>query len=158
MKKAVKYLAFFLFFIFLYYQIDYKRYFVCSTDGTKSFTIWKRYGHHSYIIPGKYFSPFEPTSNYIYARNQYIGIVFNTFDKYEYKISLYPKKISDDFDEKIKIYNNNDDLLIEYNILKKSKSTAIREYAKNRKELRKEHDYRLITLKTIWGINTLIKE
>lgn len=157
MKKKRNYLILFLGLIFLYYQIDYKRYFICSTDGTECFTVWKRYGHHSYIIPGKYYSPFEPTTNYIYAQNQYVGVVFNTFDEYEYKISVFPQKISRDFDRKIKIYNDNDSLLVEYKMLKNNNNTSIREYSKNRRNLRKKHDYKLLTLKTVYGINILTK-
>lgn len=157
MKKKRNYLILFLVLIFLYYQIDYKRYFICNADGTECFTIWKRYGHSSYIIPGRYYSPFEPKHNYVYAKNQYIGAVFNTLDQYKYKISVYPQKVSRDFDKKIKIYNNNDSLLVEYKMLKKSNNTSIREYAKNRKNLRKKYDYRLLTLKTVYGINILVK-
>lgn len=157
MKKKAIYFISILVLMFLYYQIDYKRHFICSADGTKCFTVWKRYGHHSYIIPGKYYSPLAPTSNYIYAKNQYIGTIFNTFDEYEYKISVYPKKVSSDFNKKIKIYNNNDSLLVEYKMLKKNNNTAVREYTKNRKNLRKKYDYRLVTSESVYGIDVLVK-
>ncbi len=154
MKKKFKYLVFLFLLLFFYYQIDYKRYYIYSDDKTKCFTIWKRYGHHSYIIPGKYSSPFKPTSNYIYIRNQYIGVIFNTFDEYNYKLGIFPKKVSDDFDKKIRIFENNDSLLINYRILK-IKNKDIRIYAENQKDLKKKYDYKLISLKTIYGINVL---
>ncbi|MFC0878888.1 hypothetical protein ACE01N_20005 [Saccharicrinis sp. FJH2] len=77
--------------LFAYYQIDYKRHFIYSRDRTEYITIWQRIGNNCYIIPGRYFGVTTPHKNYIKTVNHrnYFGIIWNTFDSLDFKISIY---------------------------------------------------------------------
>jgi hypothetical protein len=82
-------------------------------------TIWQRIGNNCYIIPGKYYGIVPPSSNYIKTVNyrNYIGILWNTSDKFNYKISIYNKYQLHDLNSNVKVYPKNDSLLLEYKIL-----------------------------------------
>jgi len=139
--------------VFIYYQFYYNRYFIYNKDGTKVITIWKVQNYHTYIISGKYYSPFEPKSNYIYTTNQGISVLFNTKDSCDYKLSVFYKEISPDFNPKVGIYKNNDSLLLEYGILEKiSEDRSKRIYHKNEDSLIQYLDYKYIDLKRVYGI------
>jgi hypothetical protein len=102
--------------ILIYYQIDYKRHFIHNNDKSKYLTIWQRIGNNCYIIPGKYYGIVLPGSNYIKTVNyrNYIGILWNTSDKFNYKISIYNKYQLHDLNSNVKVYPKNDSLLLEY--------------------------------------------
>lgn len=141
--------------LFAYYQLDYKRDFIFSNDKSQVFTVWKRLGYNFYIIPGKYYLPFAPNDNYIYSSNQGMSVLFNTNDSYDYKLSVFYKEISENFDSKIKVYKSNDSLLLEYEILKElDKNRSKRVYHKNKDSIRRALDYRYIDLNRIYGIKT----
>ena len=154
MKSKWIYIILLFIIVLIYYQIDYNRYFIYNKDKTKCFTIWKRYGHTSYIIDGKYLSPLKPKSNYILIRNQKIGAIFNTKDNYKYKLSLHGKEFKD-YSNKVEIYSQNDSLLKKYGILLES-NTLKRVYADSKNDLINEFDYKLIDLKRIYGIKILV--
>lgn len=136
-----------------YYQLDYKRDFIYSNDKSQVFTVWKRLGYNFYIIPGKYYLPFAPNDNYIYSSNQGMSVLFNTNDSYDYKLSVFYKEISENFDSKIKVYKDNDSLLLDYGVLKElDKNTGKRIYHKNKDSIRQALDYRYIDLNRIYGI------
>ena len=104
---------------FAYYQLDYKRHFIHNRDKTEYLTIWQRTGNRCYIVPGKYFGFLQPKKNYIETVNyrNYIGIIWDTNDKFDFKISVYNDLRVIDWESNSKIYNKNDSLLLEYNIL-----------------------------------------
>lgn len=154
MKKKSIYIILILIVVFVYYQIDYKRYFIYNLDKTKCFTIWKRNGHSSYVIDGKYLSPFTPETNYILIKNQSIGVVFNTKDDFEYKLALHAKEFKD-YNNKVEIYSQKDSLLKRYGILLESNAFK-REYSDSKNELIDEYEYKLIDLKRIYGIKVLV--
>jgi hypothetical protein len=155
-KIKVRYFIFVIIFFLLYYQIDYKRYFIKNNDCSKTITIWQRLGNNCYIIPGKYFWIFTPRKNYIKTKNyrNYIGIIWNTMDKYEFKISIY-----NDYEyihpegDKIKIYSKNDSLVYEYKILEVLSYFADkRKWSDERDSLINYYDYNYIDLNRICGI------
>jgi hypothetical protein len=136
-----------------YYQLDYKIDFIYSNDKSHVFTVWKRLGYNFYIIPGKYYLPYAPNDNYIYSSNQGMSVLFNTNDSYHYKLSVFYKEISENFDSKIKVYRNNDSLLLDYGILKELNiNGSKRVYHKKKDSLRRALDYRYIDLNRIYGI------
>lgn len=151
MRKGVVVFLVIIFILTAYYQLDYKRDFIYSNDRAKVFTIWKRMGYNFYIIPGKYCSPFTPKKNYIYASNQYVGVVFDSSDSYSYKLSVFYKEMSTDFSPNIKIYRSNDSLLLEYKILD-SIGHGKRFYHENKDSLRRALDYKYIDLNRFYGI------
>jgi hypothetical protein len=139
--------------IFVYYQLDYKRYFIYSEDKTKVFTVWKRLGYHFYIIPGKYYSPFVPTENYIYSRNQGFVVIFSPKDSFDIKIGIFYKKITSDFNPNIKVYKKNESLLLESKILDSIGMNSHRwYYHKNKDSIRTTLDYKYIDTERIYGI------
>jgi hypothetical protein len=138
--------------IFVYYQVDYKRYFIYSEDKTKVFTIWKRSGYNFYLIPGKYFSPFAPTQNYIYSSNQGFGVIFNPKDSFDYKIGIFYRKIASDFNPNIKVYKDHESLLFESKILDSIDNTFRRHYPKNVDSVMTILDYKFIDTERIYGI------
>lgn len=159
MMKTNKYLkiTILLFLSFaIYYQFDYKRHFITSKDNNKSFTIWQRFGNKCYVIPGKYYSPFSPKSNFIETVNyrNYIGVVFNTEDSFDYKISIYNDFKINNLDPKIKVYENSDSLLLEYKMLEKLDiKKGIRVSGKQRSYYSLKHDHVYIDLNDICGIS-----
>jgi hypothetical protein len=76
-------------------------------------------GNDCNIIPGKYFGFLPPKTNYIKTANykNYIGIIWNTNDNFDFKISVYNDYKVIDWKCNAKIYSKNDSLLLEYNIL-----------------------------------------
>lgn len=112
MSKKNKFIIFIILIFLIYYQIDYKRYFIYNQDKTKCFTIWKRNEHKSYIIDGKYLSPLSPKSNYILIKNQSIGVIFNTKDDFIYKLALHSKEFNN-YNKKVEIFTQKDSLLKE---------------------------------------------
>jgi hypothetical protein len=156
-KKRYPYILLFLIaIIFIYYQVDYKRYFLKNKEGSKVITLWERFGNDCYIIPGRYFGILPPKKNYIktVSYRNYIGIIWNTKDKYEFKISIY-----NDYEyihpegDKIKIYSNNDSLVYEYKILEVLSYFADkRKWSDERDSLINYYDYNYIDLTRIYGI------
>ncbi len=143
-----------VFFIF-YYQLDYKRHFVSNEDNTEFVTIWQRIGNDCYIIPGKYYSAFAPKGNYIKTVNfrNYIGVVWDTKDKYDYKISIYNKFEKKNLDANIDVYSSNDSLLLEYHILESLNiQKGIRIKNLDADSLKIVYDYNYIDLNRIYGI------
>jgi hypothetical protein len=155
MKKKIGYGAIVAFVLLVYYQVDLKRHFISSDDNSKHFTIWRRTGNKCYIIPGRYFGIFPPKENYIKTVNfrNYIGVVWNTLDDYEYKISIYNDFEPVDLKENIKIYSRNDSLLLEYNILKElNYNTGKRIRSDSAEILEVKYDFKYIDLNQIYGI------
>lgn len=149
----IKKIIILLILLIAYYQLDYKRYFIYNNDKTKVFTVWKRLGWHFYIVPGKYYSPFAPNTNYIYASNQGISVLFDTRDSHDYKLEVYYKEISQDFNSKIKVYRNRDSLYLEYGILKEINSKLGRIYHENRDSMMRALDYKYISMELPPGID-----
>lgn len=141
----------------IYYKLDYKRYFVFNNDKTKVLTIWKRNNHHSYLIPGKYISPFVPDSNYIIIKNQIINVIFNPKeDSVDYIIGLYPKEILLK-DKNLKVYKNIDSILFKYGYLKEIKPNGERIYNNKKDSLIDDLDYKLIDIKRTYGVKIFEK-
>ena len=139
----------------VYYQIDYKRHFISNNNNTEFITIWQRIGNDCYIVPGKYYWIFAPKDNFIKTVNyrNYIGIVWNTEDKYSYKISIYNKFKVIDLETDICVYSSNDSLLLEYQILE-SLDIQRGKRIKNPKadSLKRVYDYDYVDLNRIYGI------
>lgn len=155
MKKSIFITICIFIVLIIYYQADYKRTFIYNKDKTKVFTIWTRLGNNCYIIPGEYYSPFRPNTNFIHAitHKNYIGVVFITGDVFKYKLSIWNTYESIGLDKDIKIYKSNDSLLQEYGILKRNDViTGDRIYDKNKDSLSKVIDYKYIDLNRIYGI------
>lgn len=95
--------------IFAYYHFDYKRHFIHNREKTEFITVWQRIGNTCYIIPGKYYGILAPKENYIKTANykNYIGIVWDTKDKLDFKISVYNDLRVIDWESNSKIYNKN---------------------------------------------------
>jgi hypothetical protein len=138
-----------------YYQIDYKRHFVCNFDGSKVITIWERIGNNCYIIPGKYLNIFPPKENYIKTVNHrnYIGLVWNPEDNYDYKISIYNSFKEINLTTNIKTYTKNDSLLLEYNVLDSlNVSRGIRYVSDSSEYYRCKYDINYVDLNRVYGI------
>lgn len=141
--------------LFIYYQIDYKRHFIHNEYRTESFTLWQRFGNNCYIIPGKYNWIFPPKNNFIKTVNyrNYIGVIWNTDDEFDYKVSIYNNYEPVNLNKRIKLYDSNDSLLLEYQIL----DTLIFEKGKRTRSDSSEYysslyDYNYIDLNRIIGI------
>lgn len=138
-----------------YYQIDYKRHFISNKNNTEYITIWQRIGNNCYIIPGKYYWVFAPNNNYIKTANyrNYIGLVWDTKDKWTYKISIYNKFEKKNFEENVNVYSSNDSLLLEYNMLEVlDVQRGKRIKNPDADSLKKVYDYNYIDLNKIYGI------
>ncbi len=105
-KKWLWFLSVFI--LFLYYQIDYKRYFIESSDGSKVFTVWVRYFEYCYIIPGKYYLPYLPKENYIKTDGwkNYLDVVFKPQNKDKYAIAIYQEFKKFNFDKGIRLFKS----------------------------------------------------
>jgi hypothetical protein len=159
MKKPISLVLGLIIILFLYYHIDYKRDFVSNNEKTKFFTIWKRLGNRCYIIPGKYLSPFRPSKNFIatVSYRNYIGVIWDTKDKYEYKISIYNSFSENSLSKGIKTYRKNDSLLLEYKILDSlNYQTGVRIKNRNSIDKMKQFDYNYIKIHGFTGIDVLI--
>lgn len=125
-KRRIKILTALIFIILLllYFTIDQKRDFYCLNDH-KCFTVWKRIGGYSYIIPGKYYGGIKPsdyiktnTSNsitIIYDKSSnYDFIIHNNygketwFDFPNYSVEYFPYDEFEDF--VAKYYNENNEV------------------------------------------------
>lgn len=140
---------------FIYYQIDYKRHFIGNRDNTEFITLWMRIGNTCYIIPGKYYGLFPPEKNFIKSVNyrNYIGVLWNTKDQYDYKISIYNEFKKHNLNENIKIYSKNDSLLYEYKILEYyDLEKGIRARSSKSDSLIEYFDYVFIDMDEFWGI------
>ena len=140
--------------LILYYAIDYRRHFITDGDN-KSFTIWERVGNRCLIIPGRYYSPFKPSNGYIETVNylNYIGVVFNTQDSFDYKLSIYNDFKPVSLSSKIKLYQNNDSLLLEYGILDSLDiNKGIRIRSSQEEIYEKKYLYKYIDLNRFIGI------
>ncbi|WP_196890510.1 hypothetical protein [Aureivirga marina] len=154
MKKKYK-LLLITFILFSYYQLFYKRYFIYNDDKSKVFTIWKKTGHHFYLIPGKYYSPFLPKKNYIYAKNQGFNVVFNSNDSSYYNLGIYYKEKSIDLNPDIKVFKRTDSLLKYNGILKSISFNGRKNYIKNKDSLKNVLEYKYIDTKRIYGIKII---
>ncbi len=68
-KKLIKYTGVFILFMAIILIIwDQKRSFYCLSD-SQCITVWKRFGNKCYIIPGKYYGIFKPSSSYVKTTN-----------------------------------------------------------------------------------------
>jgi len=140
--------------VFLYYQLFYKRYYIYNKDKTKVITIWPTFGNKCYIIPKKYKSIISPQKDYIKTKNykNYFGIVFDTKDNYDFKISIY-----NDFEivglDNVKVYSKTDSLLLEYKMLDSlNYQTGIRNVNPNQKIIEKKIDFVYIDMNRLFGI------
>ena len=143
--------------LLIYYQLDYKRHFIHNKDKTEYLTIWQRLGYDCYIIPGKYNGIIHPKKNYIKTTNyrNYIGIIWNTSDNFNYKISIYNEYQLHDLNSDVKVYPKNDSLLLEFQILdtldvqrgKRIKNDSADYYMK-------KSNYNYVDLNRIIGIKT----
>jgi hypothetical protein len=139
----------------IYYQFGYKRYFIYNVTKEKCVTIWPTWGNNCYVIPGKYFSPFTPDTNFIKTINNtnYIGVIWNTGDEYDFKLSFYNDFEISGLDDNIKVYANNDSLLWEYKILDSiNVDKGIRTTNNMSDSIKKKFDYNYIDLNRIYGI------
>lgn len=107
----------FMVLILAYLTIDQKRVFYCLND-SKCFTVWKRVGGYSYIIPGKYFGVVKP-SNYIKTNtSNAITIIYDRKSDYDFIIhNNYGRKISlsfPDYSVKYFPYDEFDDFVRKY--------------------------------------------
>lgn len=135
--------------------MDYKRYFIYSSDGDKVVTIWMKLNQDCYIIPGKYYSPFSPSKNYIKTVNHknYVGLLFNTKDKYDYKISVYNQYQLVSLNSEVKVYSDNDSLRLEYGMLDSlNVQSGIWKVNPKEDSLSKSFDYKYIDLNRVYGI------
>lgn len=154
-NKYLKVIIILLFALIIYYQVDYKRHFITSKDNSKSFTIWQRFGNECYIIPGKYYSPIKPNSNYIETVNyrNYIGVIFNTEDIFDYKLSIYNDFKKVNLDSKIKVYKDSDSLLLEYKMLDSlNKENGTRVVSKQKAHYSSKYNHIYVDLNDIYGI------
>lgn len=138
-----------------YYQLDYKRHFIGNKNNTEFITIWQRIGNNCYIIPGKYYRVFAPKDNYIKTANyrNYIGLIWDTKDKWSYKISIYNEFEAKNFKANVNVYSSNDSLLLEYNMLKVlDHQRGKRIKNPNADSLKRIYDYNYIDLNKIYGI------
>jgi hypothetical protein len=128
-----------------FYQLYYKRYFISNKDGSEVFTIWPRLGNDCLIIPGKYYSPFNPKDNFIktVTHTNFIGVVWETGDSIKYKLSIYNSYEAFGIEKEIRIYSDNEQLLAEYDILNGSDSIEFH---------RRRINYEYIDLNRVWGI------
>ena len=78
-----------------YYYTGYRRFFISDRTGEKHITVWTSFNNRCYVIPGKYYSPFKPSDNYIETVNHrnYFGIVWDSTDSAEIKLSIYQSDI-----------------------------------------------------------------
>ncbi len=139
----------------IYYQIDYKRNFISNESGSKSFTLWKRLGNTTYIVPGKYYFPFAPSENYIKTKSHrnYIGVVFNAEESENIDISIYNEFETNNLNSNYSLFNKNDSLMLKYNILDSTKYIkGVREYSNKSTELIKKYQFKYIDLNRIYGI------
>jgi hypothetical protein len=142
---------------FAYYLFDYKRHFVHNRDKTEYLTIWQRFGNNCYIIPGKYYGILQPKGNYIKTVNyrNYVGVIWDTNDKFDFKLSVYNDFRLIDWHSHSKIYKNNDSLLLEYKILDTldlQRGKRIRNDSAD--YFLRKADYNYIDLNRIVGIKT----
>lgn len=141
--------------LFIYYQVDYKRDFISNESGSKSFTIWKRLGNTSYLVPGKYYLPFAPKNNFIKTKSNrnYIGVVFKEEGNENIDISIYNEFEVNNLKPNYSIFNKNDSLMIKYNILDSAKyAKGVREYSLNSSKLISKYQFKYIDLNRIYGI------
>jgi hypothetical protein len=155
MKKIIVSIAAVTIVAIIYYQIDYKRHFIGNKANTEFITIWQRVGNNCYIIPGKYYWMTAPKDNYIKTVNyrNYIGVVWDTYDKYSCKISIYNKFETKDLETSFDVYSSNDSLLLEYHILDTldiQKGKRIKN--PNADSLKRVYDYNYLDLNRIYGI------
>lgn len=153
MKKVIIFVSVLL--LIVYYQLDYKRYFIESSDGKKVFTVWQKIGNRCYVIPGKYYSPFKPSKNYIQTKNyrNYIDIVFNPSNGNYADVSIYNDFEKHNLTSNINIFSNNDAMMYNYGILKNyDPQKGIRVVAVDKEILKKKYDYVSIDLNRIYGI------
>ena len=141
----------------MYYQIEYKRYFVSSKDGTEYLTVWTSSNNECYLIPERYYSPFVPKENYIKTVNHrnYIGIVWDTKDPTKYKISIYNNYEVYNLDSSVKVYDGNDYLLKEYKISVTPESGETLS-SDSLDQIKKHINYEYIDLNRIYGIKRFI--
>lgn len=141
--------------LIVYYQLDYKRYFIEGSDGQKVFTVWQRIGNNCYIIPGKYYLPFKPSENYILTKNyrNYIDIIFNPSNGNYADLSIYNDFEKHNLTTKINVFSNNDIMMYKYGILEKYDiQRGVRVVSKNKKILESKFDFIHIDLNRIYGI------
>lgn len=147
MKKSTRIIliSFLCLCVILYYFLDYKRHFIFDSDGNKGFTVWPRVGNTCYIIPGKYYSPFVPKTNFIRTRTHtnYIGVVWDTGDATNYKLSIYNEYEINSLQNGIVIYDKNELMLSDYHISLNSDSSNYLKHAIS---------YEYLDLNRIWGI------
>lgn len=145
-----------LLFFTLYYQIDYKRHFIYNEDKTEIITIWQRTWRKTcYIIPRKYYYIFAPKDNYIKTVNyrNYIGVLWNTEDRFDFKISVYNEFEKINLDNNIKVYSLNDSILLEYGILDTLDIQRGKRIVNIKSDsLKKIYDFNYIDLNQIYGI------
>jgi hypothetical protein len=154
-KKKIRYFIFAILIITLYYQLDYKRNVICSIDKSECLTICQRVGNNCYIIPGKYYGFIAPRSNYIKTKNyrNYIGVLWDTEDNFDYKVAIYNDYDKKELKENIRVYHDNDSLLLEYKIL------DVLDYQRGKRIVNdsadfyeNKYDYVYIDLNRIYGI------
>lgn len=146
-KKKLTVAVLFLLFLILYYQLDYKRHFVYSTDKTEVITIWSRLGNNTYIIPYKYFSLFSPKINYIKTKTHrnYLNIVWDTGNKNNFVINTYQENEQYQVDRDIIIYEDEEKFYDHFGVKKNSSKDVL-------DSIKKKLDYMYVDLNRIYGI------
>ena len=153
--KNKKYILLIIVILSGYYQFDYKRHFIESSDGKKVFTVWQRIGNNCYIIPGKYYLPFKPSENYIFTKNyrNYINIIFNPSNKNYADLSIHNDFEKHNLKLSVNIFSNNDFMMYKYCILQRyDQQRGIRVVAEDKEILKKKYDFISIDLNRIYGI------
>ncbi len=77
-NKKIILLIFGIVLLTFYYFLCYNRTIISNNDNSESVTIWRKLNGECYIIPEKYFSPFNPKSNFIKTLNSAsLNVVWN---------------------------------------------------------------------------------
>ncbi len=105
MKKTI--LFFFVVILFLFVWYGESRKFFCLKDGN-CITVWKTYNNVCYIIPGKYYSLWAPSNNFIKTSNLNELTIFFTDE--------LPNTFIVQSKEKLKVYNKEGCVFLDYNL------------------------------------------
>ncbi|MDW3195742.1 MAG: hypothetical protein R8G66_25430 [Cytophagales bacterium] len=138
-----------------YYFIGYRRFFLSDRTGEKYITIWTSSNNRCYVIPGKYYSPFKPSEDYIETLNHrnYFGIVWASDDSEKINLSIYNQYQIFGLDEGFKIYEDNETMLSNYGITRKINSSQGEEESKLLSDsIKREINYEYIDLNRFYGI------
>ncbi|KAA3641111.1 MAG: hypothetical protein DWQ02_01075 [Bacteroidetes bacterium] len=139
----------------VYYFSDYKRHFIYNDDKTKCLTIWQRASGNCFLIPYPYYWPWKPKTNYIVTKNHrnYFGIIWEPKDSFNYKLSIYNSYQVERLNPLVKVYGNNDSMLLEHNLLDYiDTEKGLREKNEMYTEKKDQYNYKYIDVNRVFGI------